>query len=157
MPCRGRRKRVPWLPIVKAAPVLMACKRPLGVVDGSVFTVMVTLAGLLPSRTPPPRPSATIATAQLCLTCRFRVRQSAASAKIASISRGRMLSAPLICSYNITDRACARHPRTGAQVRALVRQTAQTARWGLPRAQALVRQIAQTARWGLPQAQFHPR
>ena len=82
--CRSRRKPALWSPI-KAAPAL-ACDKYLGVVDRSTSTVMGRLAGLLPSRTPPPRSSATIAIAQLSLTCRVRVRQSSASAKIASMS-----------------------------------------------------------------------
>ena len=118
--CRSRRKCVHCSPIVKAAPVL-ACDHRSGVVDGSGFTVMGRLAGVLPSRTPPPRSSATIANPQLPLTCRVRVRHSSTSSHIASMSRGRTSSARLFCSYNRTDRAGARHPRIGAQVRALVR------------------------------------
>ena len=116
--CRSRRKCVPCSPIVMAAPVL-ACDHPSGVVDGSTFTVMGRLAGLLRSRTPP-RSSATIATAQLPLTCRVRVILSSASSDIASMSRGRTSSTPLFCSHSKRDRACARHPRIGAQVRALI-------------------------------------
>ncbi|MEP4443112.1 MAG: hypothetical protein ABJ059_06635 [Hyphomicrobiales bacterium] len=36
--CRSRRKPVPWSSIVKATPVL-ASDHPLGVIDGSTFTV----------------------------------------------------------------------------------------------------------------------
>ena len=46
MPCRSRRKPVPWSPIVKAAFVL-ACDHPLGEVDGSTVAVMGRLVGLL--------------------------------------------------------------------------------------------------------------
>ena len=154
--CRSRRKSVPWSRIVMAAPVLV-CDRPLGVVDGRAFTVMGRLAGLLPSRTFPPRSSATRATAELSLTCRARVRQSSSPASIASMSGGRTSYTPLFCSYNRTDHAYARHPRTGAQVRALARRTRYTALCLFLLVPALVRRTAQTARRGFPQARFHPR
>ena len=66
---------------------------------------MGRLVGVLPSRTPPLRSSATIATAQLPLTSRARVRQSSASSRMSSMSRGRTSFALLCCSYNRTDRA----------------------------------------------------
>ena len=112
---------------------------------------MLRLAGFLPSCTPP-RSSTTIATAQLSLTCRVRVRLNSAFHILPSVSRARTSSTRLFCSENRTDNVCACHRNIGAQVRAVVRSTGYIPRKGHLLAQTLVVRTAQTARWGCPLA-----
>ena len=153
--CRSRRKYAPCSPIVMAAPAL-ACAHPLGVVDGSCFSLY---DGEACRRRP------------IADTTPFECYNCDHSAAFDLTGQGKTgfyfveycfyeqrVAAPTFCRYNRTDRACARHPRIEAQVRALVRQNGHTARWGLPLAQALVRETAQTAQqWGCPRGQVHPQ